>query len=80
MSMANIVAHSLLGDELANQLDHLVLLAIETSEADKSVFENDSIKEKLSLNHANDWQAVKTKWPCFTKNCAIDFQFNPSQA
>lgn len=36
MSIPNLVAHTLIGEDLANQLDHLVLLSVETTETDKT--------------------------------------------
>ena len=38
MNMANIITHTLLGDESANQLDMLVLLSVETTAANAAIF------------------------------------------
>jgi hypothetical protein len=74
MSMANIITHALIGDELANPLDHLVLLSIETEDADKTLFEKRSVRQYLEERKLKDWEEVLESWPCFTKNCAIDLQ------
>lgn len=74
MSMANIITHALLGDELANQLDHLVLLSVETADADKGVFEKRNVRQFLEKRRLKNWHEVLKRWPCFTKDCAIDLQ------
>jgi hypothetical protein len=79
MSMANIVAHSLLSDDLANQLDHLVLLAIETSDADKTILDKPETQSFLAARKSDNWQALIKEWPCFKKNNEIDLQLNPAK-
>ncbi|MGH1439876.1 MAG: hypothetical protein ACRBBR_07200 [Cellvibrionaceae bacterium] len=74
MSMANIVSHSLIGDELANQLDHLVLLTIETTPVDTNIFEKRSVRQFLEKRRLKGWEEVNKRWPCFTKDCAINLQ------
>jgi len=74
MSMANIISHGLIGDELANQLDHLVLLTIETTTVDANIFEKHSVKLFLETRRIKGWEDVNQRWPCFTKDCAINLQ------
>ena len=77
MSMANIISHSIIGDELANQLDHLILLSVETADVDHNIFEKRTVSQFLSKRKLKNWQTVLERWPCFTKNCAIDLQIGP---
>ncbi|MGH1485549.1 MAG: hypothetical protein ACRBCI_04960 [Cellvibrionaceae bacterium] len=74
MSMANIITHSLIGDDIANALDHLVLLSIETEATDKNLFQKRSVRKFLEQRKLKDWEEVLKRWPCFTKDCAVDLQ------
>lgn len=76
MSMANIIGHALIGDELSNQLDHLVLLTVETTGADKSIFEKRSVRKFLETRRLKGWQQVNERWPCFAKDCSINLQMS----
>ncbi len=74
ISMDNIICHALIGDELANQLDHLVLLSLETTVSDRSVFDQPEVIKSLEKMSQDNWQAVKKKWPCFTNDLSINLQ------
>lgn len=74
MSMANIISHELIGDELANQLDHLVLLTIETTPVDSTIFEKRSVRQFLEKRRLKGWEEINKRWPCFAKDCAIHLQ------
>jgi hypothetical protein len=67
-SMDNIICHALIGDELANQLDHLVFLTLETTPSDKSVFKQPQTLKYLEQIRADDWRQVRRRWPCFTND------------
>lgn len=77
MSFANIIAHELIGDELANQLDHLVLLTVETATVDTSIFTKEPAKSCLEKRRLRGWQQVNEQWPCFGKDCAVHLQISP---
>jgi hypothetical protein len=72
ISMDNIICHALIGDELANQLDHLVLLTIETTVSDKSVFEQPQTQQFLKQQSQNKWKHTKQRWPCFNNDLSIN--------
>ena len=78
MSMANIISHAIIGDELANQLDHLVLLSLETTDVDNNIFDKRTVRQFLSDRKLKNWEAVLERWPCFTRNCAVDLQIGNS--
>lgn len=71
IGMDNIICHAVIGDELANQLDHLVFLALETTMSDKFIFDQPPIQQLLKLKSESDWKQVKTRWPCFTDNLSV---------
>lgn len=72
IGMDNIICHALIGDELANQLDHLVLLSLETTISDKSVFDQPETQQFLESRKAGDWREVKERWPCFNNDLSIN--------
>ena len=74
MSTANIICHTLIGDKMANSLDHLVLLSLETTECDKDVFNKPEVKSFMAERRFKGWQEVLDRWPCFTKDCGVDLQ------
>ena len=78
MSMANIVCHSMIGDELANQLDHLVLLTIETTTASKDTLKREAVKKHMQQRQFKGWEDVLQQWPCFAKDYAIHLQLGHS--
>jgi hypothetical protein len=69
----NIVCHALIGDKLANQLDHLVFLALETTEADQSVFQQPQTQQYLERIGRSNWQQTRQRWPCFNNDLSIHF-------
>ena len=72
ISMDNIICHALIGDELANQLDHLVLLSMETTISDKSVFNQPETQQLLEQLRQGNWIDVKERWPCFNNDLSIN--------
>ncbi len=74
ISMDNIICHALIGDRLANQLDHLVLLSLETTVSDRSVFDEPESIRALEQMSKDNWQDVKDKWPCFSNDLSIKLQ------
>jgi hypothetical protein len=72
ISMDNIVCHALIGDELANQLDHLVFLVMETTVSDRSVFEQPQTQLYLERTGKGDWRQIKQRWPCFANDLSVN--------
>jgi hypothetical protein len=72
----NIVCHALIGDKLANQLDHLVFLAVETTEADPFVFQQPRTQRYLECIARNNWQSIRQRWPCFNNNLSVHFHIS----
>lgn len=67
MSMANVACYTLIGDELAMALDHLVLLSVETTEVDKTVLSSEKTKLFMEKRKKEGWLEVQEKWPCFSQ-------------
>lgn len=74
MSMANIISHSIVGDDQANALDHLVLLSIETENINGDIFEKRSVRKYMQKRKLDGWSDVLQNWPCFTKDMAVLLQ------
>ena len=76
ISIDNIVCHALIGDKLANQLDHLVFLALETTQADQSVFQRPQTQRYLERIGRNNWQQIRQRWPCFNNDLSVHFHIS----
>ena len=76
MTRSNIIIHSLLGEEFANQLDLAVHYSIEC------LFQNDALlnnrKFRSYINHCNNHQWHKTleQWPCLAGDLSIELTFD----
>lgn len=74
MSMSNLVVYSLIDQTLADPLDHLVMMAIETTEADRSVFDTSAVGEALRNNRQDKWSHGVKKWPSLTQDFTLQLQ------
>ncbi len=74
MTLANVVAHQLVGEELANKLDKLVHKTVNKMMSAESEYESDSFKQYVKEeqgNLTNIWQ----DWPCMSKASGINWGF-----
>lgn len=75
MTLANVVAHQLVGEELANRLDQIVLETVNKMMPQESHYESHEfqnfVKEKQG-NTTSIWQ----EWPCLGKAAGIDWAFS----
>ncbi|MFT5420854.1 MAG: hypothetical protein ACI9D5_001607 [Candidatus Endobugula sp.] len=68
MAHANLVAHTLIGDEQANLLDQTVLIQLElinvgSADKAKQLFQQTSVKATTLELKNKGWQAVLERWP-----------------
>jgi hypothetical protein len=68
MAYANLIAHSLIGDEQANLLDQTVLIQLElinigSANKAKHLFQQASVKAATLELKNKGWQAVWERWP-----------------
>lgn len=74
MTLANVVAHQLVGEELANKLDALVHRTVSKMMSAESSYHSESFKQYVKEeqgNVSNIWQ----QWPCLGKESGIDWSF-----
>lgn len=71
MSMANIICHNIIGEENAAALDHLVMMSVELSDVDLSLFDQNTVQEFFKQRQLHGWQSVLERWPCFTKDMSV---------
>ncbi len=72
MTLANVVAHQLVGEELANRLDTLVHSTVEKMMSAEHSYKNESFKNYVLKEHGNltnIWQ----EWPCLSKASGIEW-------
>lgn len=71
MSLSNIVVHSLLGEEFANQLDLAVHYAIEALFNQGGALNSPNCSSYLHQHRDNRWADVLQKWPCLAGDASI---------
>ena len=74
MTLANVVAHQLVGEELANRLDVFVHRTVTKMMSQEMSYESDEFKEYVREekgNLTNIWQ----DWPCLGKASGIEWAF-----
>ncbi len=75
MTLANVVAHSLIGEELANQLDEMVhQVACQMMEQEKH-YDSPVFKDYLQSQKGNT-VSVWQEWPCLSQQMGISWGFS----
>ncbi|MBX2809106.1 MAG: hypothetical protein KTR20_10795 [Cellvibrionaceae bacterium] len=72
ISTANLVCVHLIGDEFASQLDHLVLMGMETLAVDRQLFKQMNITGALAQLSLDQWQSVHQRWPVFKQGFGVE--------
>ncbi len=72
MSISNIIVHTLLGDEFANQLDLAVHYSIEHLFKEDGIICSPHCSQYLQEHKDNQWAEVLTKWPSLSGDTSID--------
>lgn len=76
MTMANIIAHELIGEPFANELDQAVLFSAELL-LNEHKLEGDNVREYVAQHQHYGWDEELKRWPCLAEDLAIDVEFNP---
>lgn len=74
MTRANVVAHELIGEPFANELDQAVLFSAELL-LDQYSFAGESFQHYISMHKSRGWSKELQRWPCLTDNLAIVLDF-----
>lgn len=75
MTRANVVAHELIGEPFANELDQAVLFSAELL-LNQYSFAGESFQQYITSHKNRGWSQELQRWPCLTDNLAIVLDFN----
>lgn len=78
MTRANVIAHELIGEPFANELDQAVLFSAELL-LNQYSFAGESFKHYIALHKSRGWSQELKRWPCLTENLAIVLDFSNSK-
>lgn len=77
MTMANIIAHELIGEPFANELDQAVLFSAELL-LNEHALEGDNVRQYVSQHLDRGWDEELKRWPCLADDLSIDVEFKPN--
>ncbi len=79
MTVANVIAHELIGEPFANELDQAVLFSAELllSEHD---FESANIADYVTSHRDRGWTEELERWPCLVEDLSISVEFDTENA
>ncbi len=75
MTRANLIVHQLLGEEYSNDLDFLVLYAVESHMDKENTIENPAFHQFVEKHKRNGWSVELDRWPCLAENLSININF-----
>jgi hypothetical protein len=73
-TMANLIAHELIGEPFANLLDQAVLFSAELL-LNENKMESESIRDYIETHKNHGWSDEIKRWPCLADKLAIRFEF-----
>lgn len=73
MTRANVIAHELIGEPFANELDQAVLFSAELL-LNQYRFEGQDFEAYVRAHRHRGWSEVLERWPCLTEDLAIDLR------
>jgi hypothetical protein len=74
MTRANIIAHELIGEPFANELDQAVLFSAELL-LNQYRFTGRNFQRYISAHKTEGWAKEFSRWPCLTDDVAIEIEF-----
>lgn len=75
MTVANVIAHELIGEPFANELDQAVLFSAELL-LNEHGFEGANIANYVNTHRDNGWAQELERWPCLIDDLAISVEFD----
>jgi hypothetical protein len=78
MTRANVIAHELIGEPYANELDQAVLFSAELL-LNQYSFAGESFQHYIALHKSRGWSQELKRWPCLTEDLAIVLDFSNSK-
>ena len=74
MTVANVIAHELIGEPFANELDQAVLFSAELL-LNEHGFEGTNFTDYINTHRDRGWSEELEKWPCLVDDLAISVEF-----
>lgn len=78
-TVANLIAHQLIGEAFANQLDEAVHHAVDGM-LDKASFAHDSVQAYRERLNNPQTDAAWKRWPCLSRQLGVELQLNETRA
>ena len=78
-TVANLIAHQLIGEAFANQLDEAVHHAVDGM-LDEASFAQDSVHAYRERLHNPQTEAAWKRWPCLSRQLGVELQLNETRA
>lgn len=75
MTRANVIAHELIGEPFANELDQAVLFSAELL-LNQYSFSGENFQHFIALHKHRGWSEELKRWPCLAENLAIVLEFD----
>ncbi len=75
MTVANVIAHELIGEPFANELDQAVLFSAELL-LNEHKFDGKNFSTYVDTHRNKGWQQELERWPCLTDDLAISVEFD----
>ncbi|MCY1544276.1 hypothetical protein D9M68_801490 [compost metagenome] len=77
--MANLIAHQLIGEPFANQLDEAVHHAVDGM-LDEASFAQDSVQTYRKRLSDPQTGAAWKRWPCLSRQLGVELELDQSRA
>ncbi len=74
-TMANLIAHELIGEPFSNLLDQAVLFSAELL-LNENKMESESIRQYIDMHKTRGWSDEIKRWPCLADTLDIRFEFS----
>jgi len=78
-TVANLIAHQLIGEAFANQLDEAVHHAVDGM-LDEASFAQDSVQAYRERLNNPQTDAAWKRWPCLSRQLGVELQLNDNRA
>lgn len=75
MTVANVIAHELIGEPFANELDQAVLFSAELL-LNEHDFQSANIADYVSAHRDRGWTEELERWPCLVEDLSISVEFD----
>ena len=75
MTWANLIIHSILGENFANELDVIVDKTVDQMMRSQAIYHEEKFKEFIHNRSAEEWIKTWTRWNCLSNNLGIELKF-----